>query len=308
MQVHFGLGTLVPEWQHSVVAIGTFDGVHLGHQAVIREAVEIGQATEIPSVVLTFDRHPAAILAPGRQPRLLASLESNLEQLRLLGVAVTVVLPFDQALSRMTATDFLETILRKGLQAKQLVVGHDFAMGADREGSADWLARRIPTCVVEPFVVEGERVSSSGIRRAVETGAMEIAANWLGRPFRIDGVVVGGQKLGRTLGYPTINLARSIDQVLPPDGVYVATTTTHTGEYRTALSIGTRPAVGGTHRTIEGYLLDYPGDSLYGQSVSLSIHHHLRAEADFPSLEALKAQIAADVQASRQWNADFTHQ
>ena len=137
---------------------------------------------------------------------------------------------------------------------------------------------------------------------------MEIAANWLGRPFRIDGVVVGGQKLGRTLGYPTINLARSIDQVLPPDGVYVATTTTHTGEYRTALSIGTRPAVGGTHRTIEGYLLDYPGDSLYGQSVSLSIHHHLRAEADFPSLEALKAQIAADVQASRQWNADFTHQ
>jgi riboflavin kinase / FMN adenylyltransferase len=308
MQVHFGLGTLVPEWQQSAVVIGTFDGVHLGHQAVIRQAVEIGRQAEIPSIVLTFDRHPAAVLAPGRQPKLLASLESNLEQLDRLGVSMTVVLPFDLALSRTTATDFLSEILEGSLRAKQFVVGHDFALGANREGTAEWLAQRLPTCVVEPFSLNGERVSSSGIRLAVESGSMETAGQWLGRPFRIDGVVVGGQKLGRTIDYPTINLARSIDQVLPPDGVYVATAQMASGKFGAALSIGTRPTVGGEHRTIEAYLLDYPGESLYGQSVGLQIHHWLRGEENFPSLEVLKAQIAQDVLDTREWLADSAHQ
>jgi len=299
MQVHFGLGALRPEWPASVVAIGTFDGVHLGHQAVIRTAVSQAAAQEIPAIVLTFDRHPASVLAPDRCPRALAALETNLAEFASLGVAATVVLAFDDALSQTPAEAFFREILQNGLRASGFVVGHDFAFGQHRQGTADWLAERLPTEIVPPLTIDGVRVSSSRIRSAIEQGQMVEATRWLGRPFSIHGVVIGGQKLGRTIGYPTVNLARSFDQVLPPDGVYATTARGLFGSYRAALSIGTRPAVGGRDRTIEAYLIDYPGDALYGQTVTLDLHHFLRAEANFPSLQHLTDQIARDVEAVR---------
>ena len=299
MQVHFGVGLLRAEWRKAVACVGTFDGVHLGHQAVIREAVAEARAKELPCVLVTFDRHPAAILAPARCPKALAGLQENLAAFRDLGVSATVVLPFDAELSRMSAERFLREILIGAVRACSLVVGHDFAMGNGREGNTGWLASRIPTAVVSPFEIDGVRVSSSAIRQKVAEGKMEDAARLLGRPFALSGVVVGGQKMGRQLGFPTANIARSFDQAVPAQGVYAGWLTSEHGKYMAATSIGVRPAVGGGAQTVEAYLLDYPGDSLYGVSVELELLHRLREERDFPSLEALTLQIQCDVDETR---------
>ncbi|MGV3618656.1 MAG: bifunctional riboflavin kinase/FAD synthetase [Fimbriimonas sp.] len=299
MQVHLGTGTLRAEWPRAVVCVGTFDGVHLGHQAVIRRAVADAREAELPCILVTFDRHPASILAPSKTPPSLASTGENLQRFEALGVTLVLILPFDAALSRMSADQFLEEILRKGVKAERIVVGHDFAMGNGREGTTEWLAARIPTDVVPPFELEGHRVSSSDIRRAVLAGDVEHAHALLGRPYELEGTIVGGQRLGRELGFPTANLARSANQALPADGVYAGWFESPHGRHRAATSVGTRPAVGGNTRTVETYLLDYPGDSLYGLPVRLEFHRRLRDEWNFPSLEALKDQIAADVEQVR---------
>ena len=299
MLVHFGVETLHAEWKGSVVCIGVFDGVHLGHQEVIRGAVQMAQERECPSVVVTFDRHPAAILAPDRCPAQIATLDQDLQQMEALGVAVVVVLEFDLALSETSASDFLGGILKARLRAEHLIIGHDFAFGHNREGNPEWLRERIDTTVVPPFELNGVRVSSSQIRRLVSAGNMTEASALLGRPFAIEGVVVGGQKLGRTLGYPTLNLVRSANQVLPADGVYAGRCLTHFGTYEAAVSIGVRPAVGGGPRTIEAYLLDYPGASLYGSAVTLELVARIREELPFDDLDALKSQIEQDVLQAR---------
>lgn len=295
MTVSFGLGALFAEWPKAVVCVGTFDGVHLGHQAVIAEGLRQARAAELPLVVATFDRHPAATLAPDRCPKSLAPLEENLRQFEKLGVSATVVLPFDAAMASMEAEAFLEEILKKALRADRLVVGHDFAMGRGRVGTPEWLAGRLPTTVLAPFEQNGVRVSSSEIRRAVAAGEMEHAADLLGRPFALTGVIVGGQKLGRTLGFPTANLARTIDGVIPADGVYAAWFHAPAGRFPAALAIGTRPAVGGGPRSIEAFLIEYGGASLYGQACRIEVIEMLREERNFPSLEALVEQMNRDV-------------
>ncbi|RYG20873.1 hypothetical protein EON82_19765 [bacterium] len=172
-------------------------------------------------------------------------------------------------------------------------------MGHGREGTTDWLAERIPTTVVPPFEIDGSRVSSSAIRRAVTEGDVVLAARLLGRPFVLSGVIVGGQKLGRTIGFPTANLARTIDGVLPSDGVYAAWFHSPRGRHAAALAIGTRPAVGGGPRSIEAYLMDYDGASLYGMACRVEVVAKLRDEWDFPSLDALVEQIGRDVEKVR---------
>lgn len=295
MLIRFGADGLMAEWPACVVCIGTFDGVHLGHQQVIRTAVEHAVADELPSVVVTFDRHPLAVLAPGRNPPDVGTLGLNLEAFRRLGVSAAVVLKFDRALAETSADDFLSQILKSAIRAESAVVGHDFAFGKGREGTAEWLGNRLPTRVVPPFEIEGKRVSSSQIRQAVREGDVAGAACLLGRPWTQEGVVVGGQKLGRTLGYPTLNLARVGNQIVPADGVYAGTADTREGTYRAAIGIGLRPTVGEGPRTIEAYLIDYPGRSLYGTAVRLNYERRLRAERKFDSLEALRAQMAKDV-------------
>jgi riboflavin kinase/FMN adenylyltransferase len=251
---------------------------------------------ELPSIVVTFDRHPAVVLNPSQAPKAIASLKMNLEHFQNLGVGLTVVLPFNAWLSRMSADEFFRTILVEKLRASTVVVGHDFAMGNGREGTLEWLSGRIETDVVPAFSVKSERVSSSLIRAAVSSGDLAKANAMLGRGFEIQGFVDHGQKLGRTLGFPTANIARSFDQVLPADGVYACRFLFEGQSYNSALAIGTRPAAGGGPRSIEAYLLDYPGGSLYGKHVRLRLEHFLRPELDFPSLEALKVQMAKDVE------------
>lgn len=299
MQVHFGIELLHPEWERAVVCIGTFDGVHVGHQKVIKTAAERAKELEIPLIVVTFDRHPAVILNPSKAPKAIASLKMNLEQMQIHGVGLTVVLPFNAWLSRMSAQEFLQSILLDKLKASCVVVGYDFAMGNGREGTTEWLRERIDTIIVPPFELDGTRVSSSAIRELVSSGEMEKANRLLGRGFEVQGFVEHGQKLGRTIGFPTANIARSFDQVMPRDGVYAAWFLVNSRQYKAALAIGTRPTVGGTDRTIEAYLLDYPGESLYGQHIRLRLESYLRAEENFESIDALKDQMIEDVEAVR---------
>ena len=296
MLVHFGTETMRPEWDKAVVCIGTFDGVHLGHRAVISAAVKEASEEEMPCVLVTFDRHPAAILAPERKPASVATLEKNLEIFNELNVSTCLVLPFNKEFSLLSAQQFHDQILVDVLRADQIVIGHDFAMGTDREGTTDWLKKRVRTTVIPPFQLNGQRVSSSDVRASVEEGDIEHANQLLGRPFSIGGVVVAGKKLGRTLGFPTINLARTDDQVTPQKGIYAAACKTSFGKFIAAVSIGTNPAAGGGDLTIEAHLLDFPSRSLYGEFVELLFHSRLREERDFPDLDALKTQIAADVE------------
>lgn len=296
MLTHFGFELTAAEWEESVVCIGTFDGVHLGHQAVIQEAVRQGKDHECPCALVTFDRHPAATLAPGRQPLAVASMGQNLRQFARLGVGLTMVVPFDKATSELPAQSFFDKVLVQALRARRVVVGHDFAMGHGREGTTDWLAQRIETTVVPPFELDGMRVSSTAVRAGIASGDLEQVAKLLGRPFALEGVVVRGHRLGRKLGYPTANLALAGAHATPPDGVYAGTASTGAGTFRAAISLGVRQAAGGGDRTLEAYLLDYAGDSLYGQCVEIAFHSKLRDQRDFPTLDGLTAQIARDVE------------
>jgi len=296
MIVHYGLGALSAEWNSSVVCIGTFDGVHLGHQALIRTAKQVSLAQSVPLIVMTFDRHPLEVLAQGKAPPLIATLDQNLAQFAGLGAAVALILPFDRPLSQMTAEDFLRNVLKERLHASHVVVGHDFAFGRGRVGTAAWLAGRMPTTVVEPVLFEGKRVSSREIRSLIAEGRVEQARQLLGRPFRIEGVVGQGARLGRELGFPTANLQRTIRGVTPIDGVYCGVGTTQSGSYLAAISIGVRPTLESREPTIEAHLIDYPGGSLYGTTLFLDITSRIRDQMEFSDLEALKEQIASDVQ------------
>lgn len=295
MQVHFGEELIRAEWTKAVACLGTFDGVHRGHRQVIGTAVQRAKEQGLPCVLVTFDRHPAATLAPERCPKAIAPLASNIKAFESLGVSIALILPFTRQLSETSAQSFLDNVLIGEVKAEKLVVGHDFAFGKGREGTTDWLQEKIETEVIPPFELDGHRVSSSEIRRAIEGGQIEHATKLLGNPFHLLGVVVSGEKLGRQLGFPTINLARSYDGVLPKDGIYSGLAETNQGSFKAAISIGMRPTVDGSHRTVEAYLLDYPGAEIYGSSVDLEFHRRLRGEEKFDSLDALKEQMAQDV-------------
>jgi riboflavin kinase/FMN adenylyltransferase len=297
MQVHFGEELMHAEWNRSVACIGTFDGVHLGHRKVISTAVEHAKQRGVPCVLTTFDRHPAAVLAPDRCPKAIAPLSANLREFDGLGVSVALVLPFTRELSQTPAAEFLARVLIGESKAEMLVVGHDFAFGKDRVGTPEWLKDKIETVVIPPFETDGHRVSSSEIRESVAKGDVDHARRLLARPFSIEGVVVGGQKLGRQLGFPTINLARSYDGVLPNNGIYAGLARTSIGSFKAAISLGVRPTVDGIDRTLEAFLLDFPSVEIYGASVVLEFHKRLRDELKFDSLEELKSQMARDVSA-----------
>jgi riboflavin kinase / FMN adenylyltransferase len=299
MLLHFGVETIQAEWTQAVVSIGTFDGVHLGHRDLLSRNVAAARERSWPSIVVTFDRNPASIVSPDEAPLAIASLNDNVRMISEIGVSMCVILEFSAALSRLSALQFYEKILAKRLKAGRMVVGHDFAFGNGRMGNSDWLAERIATEVVPPFLVDGVRVSSTLLRQRLEAGDVEAVAKMRSAPFEIPGVVVLGQQLGRTLGYPTVNIARSANQILPKDGVYAGFGVCQYGRFLAAISIGNRPTVNGTHRTVEAFLMDYPGHSLYGQAMTIGLTHRLRDELKFDSLDELKVAMANDVERVR---------
>jgi riboflavin kinase/FMN adenylyltransferase len=266
------------------VAIGTFDGVHLGHRSVLRSAIDSG----LEPTVITFDPHPR--IAMGNRVDILTTLERRLELLADAGVAATLVASFTPELQRLTPNEFIETYL-VGTGAEAVAVGPDFRFGQRRSGDRDTL-ERVGLVVLEVEEIEG--VSSTAIRDAVRDADLAGAAAMLGRPFELDGVVVTGDQRGGTLGYPTANIAMDPLLACPRYGIYAGEALGH----RAAISIGTNPHYGGTERRIEPFLLDFDSD-LYGKRLVVELWERLRDEAVFDSEEALVAQIARDVEATR---------
>lgn len=295
MIVHLGHESLRPTWSRSVVTIGAFDGIHLGHQELIRQTVRHAKERECPSILVTFDRHPAALLAPEKCPMAIASLSQDLRWIETMGCTAAVLLRFDHEMANRSPQAFFDEILVGSLRAEMVVVGHDFRFGKDREGSGEWLSSRIHTEIVPPLQIGGKRVSSGDIRASIAAGDVEQAALLLGRPYELEGIVVAGEKIGRTIGYPTINLATADRLAIPADGVYAGSCSTSKGVFAAAVGIGMRPVVDGKSRTIEAFLLEYPGDSLYGQTVRLEFLQRLRDEIAFDDLGALREQMGQDI-------------
>jgi riboflavin kinase / FMN adenylyltransferase len=270
------------------VAVGDFDGVHLGHREVIR-----GNDT-----VLTFEPHPRRVVRPEAAPKLLTSLEVKAELIGALGVDELVVIPFDQGFAHQSPQEFIDHILVERLQATRVSVGENFRFGHRAAGDPELLAAdgRFETRVVPLVEVEGEIVSSSHIRGLVLAGEVELAARFLGAPFQLRGEVVQGDQRGRTLGFPTANLVPDEALVCPGHGIYAA----RTPEACAAVSIGVRPTFGsGRSLLIEAYLLDWDND-LYGTELRIDFLARLRGERRFDSPEALIEQMRIDVARTRE--------
>ncbi len=265
------------------VAIGTFDGVHLGHREVIRGA----------DTVLTFDPHPLAVIHPEATPKLIAPFPVKRDLLASLGVGEMVVIPFDQGFSAQTAEDFVGDVLIDGLGATKVSVGENFRFGKGAQGTADFLRSHdeFETRVVPLVEVAGETVSSSHIRGLIAAGDVGQAAEFLGEPFLFEGEVVTGDRRGRTLGMPTANLVPDDAFVCPGHGVYAATAS----GYPTAVNVGVRPTFDtGRGLLVEAHLIGFDGD-LYGQQLRIAFLERMRGEKRFDSVDELVEQMQRDV-------------
>lgn len=315
--------------QPTQVALGNFDGVHLGHCAVIQALAEShaqGAAVEIEAdceenksstatlapvghcytTVVSFTPHPHVFFS-GQPKPLLTLLPEKVERLEALGVEQLVLLPFDQDLANLTPEEFVEQVLVGQLKAQKISVGFNFCFGRNRAGTAKDLraiaARyNIPVMIVEPAVIDRDRISSSAVRHALEAGDVVQANQLLGRPYTLTGTVIQGKQLGRTLGFPTANLNVSAEKFIPHRGVYQVQVESPAFAQAQlgVMNIGLRPTVDGATQTIEVHILDWSGD-LYGHTITVHLEQFLRPEQKFESLDALKAQIQLDCINARQW-------
>ncbi|MBC9006040.1 bifunctional riboflavin kinase/FAD synthetase [Micromonospora aurantiaca] len=291
-------------WGRSVVTIGVFDGVHRGHQATIGHAVARARELGVKSVVVTFDPHPAEVVRPGSHPAVLTEPARKAELIEALGVDVLCVVPFTVEFSRLPPEAFVHDVLVAYLHAALVVVGDNFRFGHRAAGDVPLLERlgRTFGFAVEgaPLVAEAGTVfSSTYIRSCVDAGDVGAAAAALGRPHRVEGVVVRGDQRGRELGYPTANLLTHRYAAVPADGVYAARLVRRDGEpLAAAVSIGTNPTFSGRERRVEAYALDFSGD-LYGERLALDFVAHLREQRTYDAIEPLVAQIAEDVERTR---------
>jgi riboflavin kinase/FMN adenylyltransferase len=298
----------------TAIALGNFDGIHRGHQQVLQPILdESGLMSQFPGVehiystVVSFTPHPREFFS-GERLKLLTPLEEKEQQLDILGIEQLVLLPFDRSLAALNPQQFVEEILVKQLQAKRISVGEDFHFGHRRAGQVSDLQAiaskfDIEVCIVslkKNHCEEQVRISSSLIRQALESGDIERATQMLGRAYSITGIVVTGQQLGRTIGFPTANLKIPDNKFLPRFGVYAASVAIDRSSLIPAvMNIGCRPTVDGNNPTIEIHLLDWAGD-LYGQNLTVYLEKFIRTEQKFSSLDALKEQIAKDCETARQ--------
>lgn len=285
-----------------VITIGTFDGVHLGHQKIIAFLNEQAAKYGGESALFTFWPHPKMVLNPANHGvKLIQSEDEKMEKLKLKGLQNLIVHPFTKEFSQLTAEEFVRDILVAKLNVKHLVIGYDHQFGKNREGGIEFLKKVAPTYGFDVTEISAEEInevniSSTKIRNAIENGEIEIANQYLGEPFSLRGEVVHGQKQGREFGFPTANLDLNCDfKLLPPDGIYVVNVKTAKKErFRGILSIGTNPTLGENNdRTVEVYILDY-NDGLYGTILEVDLLHFVRPTVKFESIDALITQMKAD--------------
>jgi riboflavin kinase/FMN adenylyltransferase len=303
MRIIRGLPSAPPDRRPSAVALGVFDGVHLGHRAILGAAVAHARASGAPAIACTFDPHPLEVLQPGRAPLPITTLDERLALIAQCGIDGAVVLSFTAELAAVEPEAFVKDVVVGRLAASQVVVGFNHRFGRGARGDAtllrelgDRLGFRVD--VVEPLTVDGVEVSSTAIRAALGRGDLDGAARMLGRPYTLPGKVVPGAGRGRTLGFPTANVAPD-RPVLLATGVYAAVAEVGAERRRAVVNIGVRPTFGEDTLAVEAYLLDFSGD-LYGQPIRLTFVSRVREERRFPSVDALRAQIEADVATARQ--------
>jgi riboflavin kinase/FMN adenylyltransferase len=286
------------------LAIGVFDGVHLGHRAVIQCAVDAARTSGGSAVVITFDPHPASVLRPEQAPPLLTSTRHKLRLVAELGVTHALVVPFDPSFASTPPADFILSLVASCRPLQQICVGANWAFGKGRRGDVKLLrmlgdAMRFEAVGVPSVAYHGETVSSTAIRAAIQQGDLATAAHMLGRPFSVFGTVQRGKQLARALDFPTANVRPECEQ-LPPDGVYVVTVDTGTELRAGVANVGLRPTVeaDAKERLVEAHLFDWNGD-LVGHDLDITFYNYLRPEQKFPSIEALREQITADALQAR---------
>jgi riboflavin kinase/FMN adenylyltransferase len=289
----------------SVATVGSFDGVHLGHRAVLRRIVAEASARRLPSVAITFDRHPREVLTPGEEPRLLTTVERKAELIAGCGVDVLVVLAFDRELSLLPAEGFVRDVLAAGVHAEHAAMGENFTFGfkaLGTMGSLPALAEPFGMTVetVPLFELDGRTVSSSSIRDALAAGGLEWPTLALDRRFVLDGEVVTGHGRGRDLGFPTANLRTWPRLLLPGEGIYAGVAEHRGARYRAAIDVGTNPTFGVEPLHVEAFLLDYDDGDLPGKSLGIEFWARLRDEVRYDSIDELVVAIDADVARTRE--------
>ena len=284
-----------------IYALGFFDGVHLGHQKLLSQCVQLATEYNCTTAAITFDRHPKSLFS--EKPTVLISTIPDRELLlKRYGMEEVLVLPVTKEVMSMHWRDFVQMLLDRG--AAGFVCGDDFRFGHRGEGSAETLTafcreQGLPCIVVPEQTVEDIRISSTYIRRQIETGDMATAVTFMGHPYTLTGTVVRGQQLGRTLGIPTANLRLPAGLAVPKFGVYACCVLIDGVRYAAVTNIGTRPTVAGEGITVEPWILDYSGD-LYGKEITLECYRFLRSEQKFPSLEALQEEIRRNARQTRE--------
>jgi riboflavin kinase/FMN adenylyltransferase len=307
MKIHYSVESLPPHVK-TIVTVGTFDGVHLGHVSILnamRQKALIGGGQ---TVVLSFDPHPKKVLFPDSEPLpQIQSLEEKIACLESCGIDHFVILPFTIEMSRLTAEQYVKMILVDGLKAHCVFMGYDHRFGKNRVGDIQ-LMRNLGEIhgfeveQIEAFAPNNVAVSSTKIRTALHEGNVAVANQMLGRPFALGGEVIHGQQLGRTIGFPTANISiHGVDKLIPMVGVYAASTTIQGVRYSVALNIGYRPTINGSIGLhIEAHIIDFNSD-IYGKHIDLDLHERIRDEKKMNGLDALKSQLLQDVQ----WVRDY---
>ncbi|ADJ26047.1 riboflavin biosynthesis protein RibF [Dehalogenimonas lykanthroporepellens BL-DC-9] len=284
--------------QPTALTIGVFDGVHLGHQALLTETVRQATRSGLTPAAVTFTGHPRLVLGRHSELPHLTSLNQRLCLLRECGINHVATLTFSPELAELSASDFISLLLEY-LSLRHLIIGPDFALGRDRAGDADYLhrlsrAKEFDLTIIPPVIIDGERVSSTLIRRAMADSDMPRVRKLLGRCFALEGRVIHGEGRGARLDIPTANLELEADQALPADGVYASRTTIGNVTYASITNIGTRPTFGTGRRTVETHIMNFNGD-LYDRGLEVAIIEQIRPELKFDSPDALKKQIQSDI-------------
>jgi riboflavin kinase/FMN adenylyltransferase len=304
MKVIRSAQALGPGSRKVCLAIGVFDGVHLGHQQIIRQTINDARQHEAIALIVTFDQHPNAIVAPDRVPPLIYSAPQKIRAIASLAADVLLEIPFDRDFSQQSGESFIRGLAHALGKIQSICVGADFVFGHKRSGNVNLLRQlgremQFQVHGLAAVALDGQTVSSTRIREAIRAGDFDAASQMLGRAYSLAGKVVPGSQLGQTLGFPTANLDTT-GMLLPPNGVYAAHVRVGSNLFRSVVNIGIRPTIqtATPQPRVEVHLLDFSGD-LYGQELELTLLEKLRPELKFPSIEALREQIARDIAAAR---------
>ncbi|NVJ86189.1 MAG: bifunctional riboflavin kinase/FAD synthetase [Algoriphagus sp.] len=304
MKIYEGLSEFKPV-PNPVVTSGTFDGVHLGHQKILQRIREIARSIHGETILLTFWPHPRLVLYPEEHNlRLLSTFEEKTKLLRQFGIDHLITIPFTKEFSQMSSKEFIQKMLVDKIHTRKLVIGYDHRFGKNREGSFEYLQEHASDFGFELEEISRQDVdaigvSSTKIRKALESGDIQTANSFLGRSYELNGIVIKGQQIGRSIGFPTANVhIPNSYKLIPKDGVYAVEAEVNGNLYKAMLNIGNRPTVDGTQKSVETHLFDFQGD-LYGKQITIYLRAYLREEQKFESLAALQAQLLKDQQQAK---------